>query len=126
VFLWDVNSFYWNNSQHERIPVSSIRFEAVDSTGQPVNFSFDGSLWAGVGYNWVERGKCSAVEINRSPTLMRPSVCSGYNSFVNAPRDSDLVFWVEREGISQFRVLWEGQEIGRCDNAIGMCEVYLP
>ena len=31
-----------------------------------------------------------------------------------------------REGSPEFRVLWDEQEVGRCEIAAGLCRVYLP
>jgi serine/threonine protein kinase len=125
-FLWDANSFYWYNAHSESIRVSPIRFEAINTDGQPIGYTFEGSRWAGVGFNLVETGKCSTIEITRAPGWMRPSQCRGYNSFVNTLRESDLVFWAVRDGVTQFRVLWDLQEIARCEIASGWCEVYVP
>lgn len=125
-FLWDANSFYWSNPGHPPILVTSIRFEAINADGGAIGQSFDGERWSWVGYNRVESGKCSAVEINRSSSYMRPGQCGNYNSIVTAPRDSELVFWLPRDGVAQFRVLWDGQEIGRCDMGAGSCDVFLP
>jgi serine/threonine protein kinase len=124
--VWDANSFYWHNPGGAQIPVMSIRFEALNAAGQVTRYVFEGSRWAGVGYSRVEPGKCSAVEINRSTSFMRPSICRNYNSIVTAPRDSDLVFWLTRDDVAQFRVLWDGQEIGRCEVSAGACEVFAP
>jgi hypothetical protein len=38
----------------------------------------------------------------------------------------DEVFWSSQNGISTFRVMWEGQEIGRCRVGGGICDVFLP
>lgn len=125
-FLWDANSFYWHNPQVQSIMVSPIRFDAIDAAGQPVGYAFEGWRWAGVGFNRIESGKCAAIEMLRVSGWMRPSLCRGYNSFVNTQRESDLVFWVEREGVTQFRVLWNGQEVARCAISAGSCEAYVP
>jgi hypothetical protein len=39
---------------------------------------------------------------------------------------SELVFWLPREGITQFRVLWNGNEVARCKLSEGICNVTLP
>ena len=41
-------------------------------------------------------------------------------------RDNGMVFWLPRDGATQFRVLWAGQEIGRCALDAHTCEVRAP
>lgn len=123
-FIWDDNSFYWLNRAGESLRVSSILFEALTDSGANAGFSLEGSRWA-LSYNLVENGKCDAVEITQG-TPLRPGQCAGYNAYVTPQRSSPLVFWIPRDGVNQFRVVWNGEEVGRCMIAARSCEVRIP
>jgi hypothetical protein len=70
------------------------------------------------------------LEMTKVAGWLRPSQCREYNSTVTPEQDADVVFWTARPGVSAFRVVWQGQEVGRCPvNGSGdttQCEVYLP
>jgi len=57
---------------------------------------------------------------------LRPAKCREYNSTITPPENDPEHFWIERPDAVQFRVLWEGQEIGRCSIPGDFCEVYVP
>jgi hypothetical protein len=41
----------------------------------------------------------------------------------------DLIFWSSAYGYknaTQFRVLWVGEEIARCEIEAGICDLYVP
>ena len=122
---YDQYSFYMWNGGTDSIRVSSIIFEAIDPSGTPLGYRFEGSRWSAFWHS-VEGGKCDAVETNNAPGLLKPSQCRGYNAFVNPDLTDPMVFWIPREGISQFRVLWEGQEVARCEMGGGFCALWLP
>jgi hypothetical protein len=38
----------------------------------------------------------------------------------------ELFFWIQKEGSTQFRVLWLDEEVARCEISAGTCEMYIP
>ena len=125
VVYYDDNSLYLLNASGSAGAVSPIAFERLDTLGVPLN-RFDGWRWSRY-YPRIEFESCLRIEIRSSPAYLRPSQCSSrYNSTVTASRGGDFVFWTAQEGSSQFRVLWNEQEVARCEIAAGICEVFLP
>lgn len=122
---YDPYSFYMWNGGSDSFRVSSIDFEALDSSGTPLGYRFEGYRWSQFWHS-VESGKCDALEIGNAPGLLKPAQCRGYNAVINPELTDPMVFWIARDGVPQFRVLWEGQEIGRCEIAAGFCAVWLP
>ncbi|MFN8377494.1 MAG: protein kinase [Anaerolineae bacterium] len=121
ILIWDDNSFYWHNPTNATMRLNDVDFEALDAAGNVLPYYFDGFRWTAF-YNVVEPGDCAAIEITRSQPLYPPQ-CRDYNARMTPQRSSDMVFWLAQNGVAQFRVLWAGQEIGRCDVAVRTCEV---
>jgi hypothetical protein len=118
------NSFYIYSLDTERIAIEPIAFERLDASGAYSN-RFEGIEWAKL-YAYIWPNNCMKAEIRESRPFLNPSVCLGYNATRTFKRDEELVFWTTREGTTQFRVLWEEEEIARCEIVAGVCEVYLP
>lgn len=125
VLIWNNHSFYWLNPEGSSVRVTSITFEAMDSSGNLMGYTLSGSRWT-LGYSSVEPGRCVSVEILQTSDWLRPTQCGGYNSQLTFRESSDEVFWLARDNASQFRVLWDGQEVGRCTIAEQTCEVRIP
>lgn len=123
--FWNSTSFYWHNPTGNSVRVSPLDFEALDEFGNPIAYFFDGIRWT-LGFNAVEPGRCVAIELLQTSNWLRPSQCRGYNSTLTLQQSSNEVFWVAGGGASQFRVLWEGQEVGRCPLSTQFCEVRIP
>lgn len=123
--FWNSTSFYWYNPTGNSVRVSLLDFETLDEFGNSTAYSFDGIRWT-LGFNAVEPGRCVAIELLRTSNWLRPSQCSGYNSTLTLQQSSNEVFWVADGVANQFRVLWEGQEVGRCLLSAQFCEVRIP
>lgn len=125
--FYDETSFYLLNADVASISIRLITFEAMDeNTGEPTRYLFSGRLWSDF-FDELEEGKCVRIETVEGPTWMRPQECADYNATVTpANETSDLVFWISRSNVSQFRVLWIGQEVGRCQTHLGLCQIFLP
>ncbi|MBK9052389.1 MAG: protein kinase [Chloroflexi bacterium] len=125
--FYDESSFYLRNAEAESVSIGLISFESIDSrTGQPAPYLFSGRLWSGF-FDALEEGNCVRIETVEGPTWMRPQECAEYNATVTPANEaSDLVFWLTRSNVSQFTVLWLGEEVGRCQTHLGVCQVYLP
>ena len=124
LFIYDENGFYAWNPGPDQIEAGGLTFEALDANGQPTGHRFDGQRWARF-YPLIEAGNCNRSEILNA-TPQQPDQCRDYNAYVTPQTTDEMVFWIPQEGISHFRVLWENQEVGRCDAASGRCEVPLP
>lgn len=123
--FYDSASFYLWNPTRNRITLENLAFEAIDSTGLSAGYRFDGSRWAEF-YAYAEPNNCTSIEITTGPTWLRPRQCVVYNAEVTPQSSASFIFWVSRSGITQFRVLWNEQEIGRCTIGAGQCDVFLP
>ncbi len=124
-FYYDDYSFYMWNPGQEQIAVSPLAFEALDSYGISAGPRFSGGTWAQF-YFAIEGRNCMAIETTQAPGWLRPDQCIFYNAVVTPQRTSRQVFWVQREGITEFRILWNEEEIARCPVGTGECVVYLP
>ncbi|MBI5927964.1 MAG: hypothetical protein HY862_01535 [Chloroflexi bacterium] len=123
--FYDNASLYLWNPTRNQIALTNLAFEAIDSTGLSVGYRFDGSRWAEF-YEYAEPNGCASIEITTGPTWLRPRQCIDYNAQVTPPSSAPFIFWVARSGVTQFRVLWNEQEIGRCNISGGQCDVFLP
>jgi len=125
VIYYDDNSLYVYNASGGRSAISPFAFERLDASDESLS-RFDSWRWTRY-YPSIEEESCVRVEIRSSPSYLRPAQCRNrYNSTVTAARNDDFVFWTAREDSSQFRVLWNDQEVARCEIGAGACEVYLP
>lgn len=127
--LYDPYSFYFYNPGTDSIAIRSIAFESLDTAGQPIGYRFDGLFWSQFHFE-VQPGRCDRIETIRAESLLRPNQCGGYNATVTPQITAETVFWIPREGVEQFRVLWDNQEIGRCQVSqaedASSCELFLP
>jgi hypothetical protein len=117
-------SFYVWNPSSERIRAGQFKFESLDSNGNTLSNSFDGSRWTQF-YSYIDGGNCGAIEMTTGGHL-KPGECGTYNSVVNAMETSDLIFWTGQDRIAGFRVLWNDEEVGRCTIEATYCEVRIP
>jgi serine/threonine protein kinase len=126
VMLYDATSFYlYNPNANTDIRVSQLVFESLDESGNLSGYWFDGRRWSQF-YSFVEPFSCVRLEMTKVSGWLRPSQCREYNATITPEQDGDIVFWTPRPGVSAFRVLWQGQEVGRCDVSTNQCEAYLP
>ena len=123
--FYDDYSFYILNLDEQPIEIESISFEGLNSAGQSAGFLFSGSSWASF-HTTLDSGRCNRIETRVAPFYLRPGQCQSYNATVTPIITDDEVFWSSQNGISVFRVMWEGQEIGRCGVGGGICDIFLP
>jgi serine/threonine protein kinase len=125
VMYYDDRSFYFQNLSGEDRNIFPIAFERLDKNGNPAN-RFDGRLW-GDFYPTLRAGYCLVIEIINDKGHLDPPECANRYLVVRTPvPNADTIFWTKVDGSKEFRVLWNDQEIGRCEIAKGFCEVYLP
>jgi hypothetical protein len=123
LLFYDASNFYLQNASGESVRTSPLSFEALHSSGTTLAYAFDGGRWAQF-YGYVESGRCVSIESSSSSS--KPRQCTGFNAEVYTTSGSELVFWMARDGATQFRVLWDDQEVARCELAAGYCEVLVP
>jgi len=124
--LYDATSFYlYNPNANNQIRVSQLVFESLDENGNLSGYWFEGRSWSQF-YSFVEPFGCVRLEMTKVSGWLRPSQCREYNATITPEQNGDIVFWTLRPGVAAFRVVWQGQEVGRCDVAANQCEAYLP
>lgn len=125
LLLWNDVSFYAANQSGASFRVSQIRFEALRADGSALPYSFDASEWTRF-FSSIENNKCDTIEITNSSSWLRPGQCRDYNAFTTLTDGDNRIFWLPRDGMTQFRVLYNNQEIARCDITAQECPVLLP
>jgi hypothetical protein len=122
---YNENSLYFHNRSNITRSISGFTFERLDNQGEVLNF-FGGWDW-GIYYPNITPNRCMAIELYLSPPFVRPADCiQPYLSKLGPARDDDRIFWTAQENSSEFRVLWQEKEIGRCQIGAGICEVFVP
>jgi hypothetical protein len=118
-------SFYMLQSGGYGGLIAPAAFERLDDQDNPIN-RFDGDLWAEY-HTATLGGWCMRLEILNAKGYLQPAQCAGHYLATRwPPPDDPSIFWTTRAGSRQFRVLWGKEEVGRCEIAAGVCEVYLP
>ena len=126
LLLYNSTSFYvYNPDAETRIGTGQLDFESLDANGQFSGYLFEGIRWAQF-YSFLNPRNCVRLEV--PPTgWLRPSQCgNNYNATVTPEEEGELVFWVPRDNVAAFRVMWQGEEVGQCDVNASQCEVFLP
>ncbi len=123
VLIWDEKVLYVANKSDQRLPVGSMFFERILTNNQFTN-RYAGGRWAAY-YAYSEPNKCLILKTTGSFARLPRNDCPyGQNSEVNA--FADEVFWTPAEGSTEFRVLWNKSEVGRCPITQQRCEIRFP
>lgn len=123
--FYDDDTFYTANPNAGDLEVSRLGFAALDAAGSPTQYTFSGERWAAY-YPFIQPGYCDRLHIVNTALQLEPAACGGLNAWMTPAANEDVVFWRAREGITEFAVLWDGVEAGRCAIAAGSCEVAIP
>jgi hypothetical protein len=122
---YDQYGFYIYNASDTNRSISQITFERVNNDSTFAN-RFDGVNWEEL-YPILHRERCMRIEIQSSPSYLNPAICRNYYYSTRiVPRGNEWIFWTPQPDSTQFRILWMGEEVGRCDISAGFCEVYVP
>ncbi|GJM43136.1 MAG: hypothetical protein DHS20C20_34180 [Ardenticatenaceae bacterium] len=123
---YDPTSFYLYNPSSERVPVRNFSFETLDDAGRPLIFGLEGDRWTQF-YSFVDSFACNGIEpFGVGGIYLRPQYCRSYNATITPEANGDELFWIERSGAVEFRVLWDGEEIARCPLGTNTCIVHVP
>lgn len=127
VLFYNPHSFYIYNASGQSTVVSPFGFERVLSNGSYAN-RFDGTILSAL-YGRIDSNWCASVELLERTTsqFVRPDECGRRYNIQSTPRDTySYIFWTPSADSEQFRVLWDNEEVGRCEIAASQCEVFLP
>ena len=122
--VYDGTTLYMRNASNDIMQIGYFDFERLDAAGNPANLT-EGSRWAQF-YPYIHPKGCIRIIILEQPALLSPPSCQGINSEIWAEDGRALDFWTPQEGSTEFRVLYDGAEIGRCTISTGECEVFAP
>ena len=123
--LYNDGSFLLHNNSGQDLLTASLAFERLDAQGSPT-IRFDGARWTEFSDttlpNW-----CVSITVLRDPPYLEPPECGNrYNSTLTPTRSAEFIFWRSDDEGEQFRALWNGSEIARCEIAAGQCAVKYP
>lgn len=124
ILLYNADSFYILNVSGGSLQAASFGFERILNEGNFLN-RFYGNQLARF-YPTLDSNYCARMEILQRTGYLRPSDCRGYNSSITPQAQDSFVFWTPDPRSMQFRVLWNEEEIARCEISAERCEVYLP
>ncbi|MFN8412598.1 MAG: protein kinase [Anaerolineales bacterium] len=130
-FFWNDTSFHMLNNVGDPRSLSAFAFERLDANGNPTD-RFTGHRWENGAFNYLPIGLCVSIKIygDEDPPYIDPPECHhAYASIVQPRKEQDraLFFWNNKnDGSTEFRVLFAGEEVGRCQISAGTCEVYIP
>jgi serine/threonine protein kinase len=125
VMYYDDTSFYIKNLSGSDRSVFPFAFERLDDSGNFTN-RFEGWHWGNI-YSRFRVDFCLVLEILNYTDHLEPAECNNRHLVMHYPPLSrDYLFWIEDGKSKEFRVLWDGLEVGRCKIIKGSCEVYLP
>jgi len=130
VFYYDVNTFVLVNKSNVSRSVSAFTFERLDGAGN-IQDVFYGWRWETPrtrGLNIFPK-TCMTILITDDATYLRPPECGrGFFAilYLNRITNAGEIFWTAQQNSLEFRVLWSGDEVGRCEIAAGACELPMP
>lgn len=119
--FYNDSSLYILNRSGRDLPITPLAFERLDPEGRTLT-RLRGQYWAQI-YPRFRDEYCIVTEIYDVEDYLRPAACQNRQVIVRTPTlDQDFLFWRSGEDSQEFRVLWNGEEIGRCQIDAGTCE----
>jgi len=126
--FYNESSLHLLNRSRAIRSVNGFDFERINLQGQTEE-KFDGYLWEKNNATILPK-YCTAIKVYDSviPYIDPPDCQGGYVSIVQPKQDEDrtMLFWTPKENSAQFRVLWNKEEVARCEISAGICEFYVP
>ncbi|HSG42728.1 MAG TPA: TIR domain-containing protein [Anaerolineales bacterium] len=119
-------SFYVLNKGGAKRSVSGFVFERIDEDGE-IQERFEGWQWEKY-FATLQPQRCMSLEIYLSPDpYLSPFQCENrVLSTLSLSMDLGNLFWTPDDNSEQFRILWLGEEIARCEIKAGKCDFYVP
>lgn len=129
--FYNETSFFMVNRSFAKRTLSGFSFERLDENGNLFKDKFEGYRWENSRTQHLPRNYCANITIygDQDPDYLDPPEC--IYAIINTvqprfDRPEDLLFWTPKTGSTQFRVLWVGEEVARCEIASGVCDFYIP
>lgn len=129
--FYNETSFFMVNRSFAKRTLSGFSFERLDESGNPFKDKFEGYRWENNRTQHLPRNYCANITIygDQDPDYLDPPEC--IYAIINTvqprfDRPEDLLFWIPKTDSTQFRVLWVGEEVARCDISAGVCDFYIP
>ncbi len=128
--FWNETSFVMLNRSRASRSLSGFTFERLDLNDQPAE-TLPGFRLENHRFKYIPGKNCISVKSykDQTPPYLDPMDCAGsYSSIIQPDKivEPEIFFWDIKEGSTQFRVLWVGEEIARCEIGAGACEIYIP
>jgi serine/threonine protein kinase len=128
--FWNDTSFVMLNRSRAIRSLSGFTFERLDENDQPTD-TFPGYRWENRRFKYIPSKNCASVKSyqDEDPPYIDPADCFlNYSSIIQPDKteEPEIFFWDTQEGSTQFRVLWLGEEVARCEISAGACEIYVP
>lgn len=124
--VYNNSSLYLHNPNSQRLRSSSFSFEALDAEGRALRWFMNGDRWS-LFYSFVDSNNCLAIEPFGSPgNYLRPPQCRNYNATVTPDYEGAEMFWLARSQATEFRVLWNNEEVARCPLGENTCKFNVP
>jgi hypothetical protein len=125
LLYYDESSLYMLNASGASVRLAPFAFERLDNFGAAIH-RFEGQQWAEFN-STISNGWCTRMEIFQREPYLRASQCNGrFNSSITPTGGDPFVFWTTYPDSTHFRVLWDDQEIARCEIGAAFCEFFLP
>jgi hypothetical protein len=122
---YDATAFYIKNLSTSDRSIFPLAFERLGANDTPLD-RFDGWRWGNI-YSTFRSDYCLAMRFVELTQTYLPPECQDLILVLHQPtQDRPYIFWTAKEGSTEFRVLWNELEAGRCAISAGYCEVYLP
>ncbi len=122
---YNATSFYMLQMSGVGDLIAGVNFARLDAKGH-LQDRFSGNRWAKYSPSSVLNA-CFRLEIYGATGYLRPPECEGSYMASLFPEPNDPgIFWTPEEGSTAFQVLWQNEELVRCEISAGTCEVYLP
>ena len=123
---YDQYSFYLHNKGEASRSVSGFSFEQVNRDGTTAN-RFQGWEWQKY-FDVIQPNRCVSLEVlgAKVPYLNPPECDKKMLSTLNLMENDTQIFWQSNAASQEFRVLWLGEEISRCDSKADTCDIYVP
>ncbi len=125
VMYYDKTGFYIKNLSGKDRSVYPLAFELLGKDDNPV-VRMEGWYWGNI-YSKFRADYCMVLEILELTEHLSPKECNDLYLVYRRPiQNSGVIFWIKDKDAKEFRVLWAGEEVGRCKIDEKYCEVYLP
>jgi hypothetical protein len=126
LFFYDNNGFYIYNASGASARLDEFAFERLDALDLPTDRIEGWEFARFAPSRQITAGWCVKFEIINASSFSPPQQCQGSNARMTPTRGGSQDFWTVEEGSTQFRILWNGEEVARCETDAGVCEAYLP